>query len=34
MMPRGTDTEEGWAAITGDNPDILIPLETVVVLSN
>ena len=34
MMPRGTTTEEGWAPITGDDPDILVPLETVVVLSN
>ena len=34
MMPRGTVPDEGWAAITGEAPDILIPLETVVVLSN
>ena len=25
---------EGWAAIDGEDPDILVALETVVVLSN
>ena len=34
MMPRGTSTTEGWAAIDTEDPDILIPLETVLVLSN
>ena len=34
MMPRGTSTTEGWTAIDTEDPDILIPLETVLVLSN
>ena len=34
MMPGGTSTTEGWAAIDSEDPDILIPLETVLVLSN
>jgi hypothetical protein len=34
MMPKGTSTTEGWTAIDTEDPDILIPLETVLVLSN
>ena len=34
MMPKGTSTTEGWTAIDTEDPDILVPLETVLVLSN
>ena len=34
MMPGGTSTTEGWTAIDTEDPDILIPLETVLVLYN
>ena len=44
MMPRSESKDvseinegfstEGWAAIDGEDPDILVALETVAVLSN